>query len=69
MTTGDHTPFDDISASFDTLFFDEEYSAFVAELTRRIVQEHELAKRRDQVFRRLGRQGWCPPPVSADAIP
>jgi hypothetical protein len=45
---------DEVKEAFDKTFGDQNKSAVVADLMRRAVREHQLQKRREQLFRQLG---------------
>jgi hypothetical protein len=44
---------DEVKEAFDKTFGDQNKSAVVADLMRRAVREHQLQKRREQLFRQL----------------
>ena len=55
----------------DTIWLEAECSSYesFADVAVDTANSFRAVMEGRQVFRRLGRQGWCPPPVSADAIP
>ena len=53
MATVNFSVPDDVKDAFDKTFGDKNKSAIVAELMRRAVREHQLQRRRDQLFRQL----------------
>jgi metal-responsive CopG/Arc/MetJ family transcriptional regulator len=44
---------DDVKETFDRAFGDQNKSAIIADLMRRAVRDHQLQKRREQLFRQL----------------
>jgi len=59
---------DDVKAAFDRTFAGQNRSAILTELMRRAVREHELQKRREQLFRRLTQARSHRPSASAEDI-
>jgi hypothetical protein len=59
MATVNFSVPDDVKASFDKTFGDENKSAIIADLMRRAVRERQLQHRREKIFRQLneGRSG------------
>jgi len=55
MATGNEGASDTLDQAADASSLDQDNSAFIAELTRRVVHEHELATRRERVFQHVGR--------------
>ena len=53
MATVNFSVPDEIKERFDRAFGDRNKSAIIADLMRRAVDEHELGKRRERLFREL----------------
>jgi metal-responsive CopG/Arc/MetJ family transcriptional regulator len=53
MATVNFSVPDDVKETFDKAFGDQNKSAIIADLMRRAVREHELQKRREELFRQL----------------
>jgi metal-responsive CopG/Arc/MetJ family transcriptional regulator len=53
MATVNFSVPDEVKEAFDKTFGDQNKSALVADLMRRAVHEHQLQKRREQLFRQL----------------
>jgi len=53
MATVNFSVPDEVKEAFDKTFGDHNKSAIIAELMRRAVREHQLQKRREQLFRQL----------------
>jgi hypothetical protein len=66
MATVNFSVPDDVKASFDKTFGDENKSAIIAELMRRAVRERRLQHRREKIFRQLN-EGRSVRPSVTDA--
>ncbi len=53
MATVNFSVPDEVKERFDRTFGDQNKSAIIADLMRRAVEEHELRKRRERLFRDL----------------
>jgi metal-responsive CopG/Arc/MetJ family transcriptional regulator len=68
MATVNFSVPDEVKEAFDKTFGDQNKSAVIAKLMRRAVDEHQLQKRREQLFRQLTNARARRPTATADQI-
>jgi Arc/MetJ family transcription regulator len=68
MATVNFSVPDEVKASFDKAFSDQNKSAIVAELMRRAVRESVQRQRRERLFRQLTRARSRRQPASGEAM-